>query len=66
MTEDEPTNPAPTERSVLDWRALKNTPAWLFNGAAAGNRWEVSAQAEATAITEAEYDAALTRAAGRQ
>lgn len=56
---------APT-RSVLAWRDAKATPAWAFAGAAAGNRWETSAQVQPTEITESDYDAALERAVGRQ
>lgn len=63
---DKPVTAAPVRLSVLYWRASKGTPAWLFNGAAAGNRWETSAQVEQTAITESDYDAAITRAGGRQ
>ena len=58
--------PEPPRLSVLHWREVKQTPAWLFNGAAAGQRWETSAQVTPTDITEAEYDAVITRAAGRQ
>jgi hypothetical protein len=49
--------PAPPLRSVLDWRDLKGTSAAVFAGARAREKWETSPQADATAVTEATYDA---------
>ncbi len=60
ITQDEP------KRSVLEWQRLKATPAWLFAGAAAGNRWSTAPEVEPTSTTEADYDAAIVRAGGRQ
>ena len=57
---------SPPVRSVWHWLATKRTPAWAFNGAAAGRRWATSPQVSPTEITEAEYDAAIVAASGRQ
>lgn len=65
VTETAVPEPAPV-CSVLEWRRLKSTPGWLFAGAAAGNRWSTAAEVEPTFTTEADYDAAIERAAGRQ
>ena len=41
---------------VTHWRDAKGTARAIFAGAAARCRWETSAHAEPTAISEVEYD----------
>lgn len=50
-------------RSVLDWQRDKATPAYLFAGATARERWETSPHAAPTEITEAAYDAVIASVA---
>jgi hypothetical protein len=44
---------------VAEWADRKQTPLHLFAGACAGERWP-----EGRELTEAEFDAAIARAAG--
>lgn len=46
-------------RSVEHWAAAKRPPRRLLAAARAGNRWAVGFE-----LTETDFDAALTRAAG--
>ncbi|MFN7131602.1 MAG: hypothetical protein ACK4N5_05930 [Myxococcales bacterium] len=45
-------------RTVEAWATEKATPAWLFAGAKAGERWAIGAE-----LTEDEYTAAIQKAA---
>jgi hypothetical protein len=55
---DEKKPAAAPRKTVEVWAAEKKTPAWLFAGAKAGNRWPIGRELE-----EAEYDQAVHAAA---
>jgi hypothetical protein len=50
----------PIRKAPAAWAKEKNTPAWQYGGASAGERWNV----RNLPITETEYDAAIQKAAG--
>jgi len=45
-------------KTVEQWASEKSTPDWLFAAAKVGNRWPIGRE-----LSEAEYDAAIKRAA---
>lgn len=55
-----PAPKAPITKSVLDWAREKSTPQWAFNGARCGNAWEVDPSVSPTALTEKQYDDAIS------
>ena len=63
VKETKPPAPEPVPRSVEEWRQAKGTPAWLFAATATRLRWEIGTQVIPTALTETEYDSAVTETA---
>ena len=53
----EPATASSGRKPVEEHAKAKNTPAWLFAGAKAGEGWALGRE-----LTEAEYDAAIERA----